>query len=138
MRKIAIYLVGLIAFLCAFGCNPPYDMEEVLMSRDDISLTVKGEPVFVYDSDNCQTAYNIDRNEYRAMADDASEYFILKAEQSLSHINQEFKADLTYTVNQKEKKLKGLVFTIEKISNNEGLVWLWCSSRSIGLVIRVF
>ena len=38
----------------------------------------------------------------------------------------------------KEKKKTDIVFRIEKISNSEGLVWLWCSSDNVGLVIRVF
>lgn len=138
MKKVTIYLVGIVAFLCAFGCKPPYEEKEVLISRDDISLTIKGEPVFVFDADKCQTAYNVERNEYRAMTDDISEYFILKADQRLSDLNQEFTADLTYTVNKKEKKASNLEFKIEKINNASGLVWLWCADKSIGLVVRVF
>lgn len=126
-----------MALACVCGCNP-YDIEEILISRDDVSLTVKGEPVFLFDSDHCQLAYNSEGNEYRAMRDDLSGYFILKADQQLSHIGQEFTADLTYLTGRKEKKEKGIVFRIEKISNADGLIWLWCSSNSIGLVVRAF
>jgi hypothetical protein len=124
-------------FFCVCGCNQ-FDVEEVLLVRDDVSLTVKGEPVFVYEPDNCQTAYNSERNEYRAMTDDLSRYFVLRADQTLSDIGQEFSADLIYKTDKKEKTEKSLTFKIEKISNADGLVWLWCSSRNIGLVIRVF
>ena len=137
MNKMRLYILGFVTVVCAWGCRQ-YNMEEILMTRDDVSLTIKGEPVFVYDADNCQTAYNLGKNEYRAMTDDMTQYFVLKANQGLSHIGQKFSADLTYNTGQKEKTEKGLTFEIEKISNAEGLVWLWCSSRSIGLVIRVF
>ena len=119
------------------GCAH-YDVVEVLLNRNDISLTIKGNPVFVFNPDNCQIAYNSAKNEYRAMTDSASEYFVLQAYQSLSSLGQEISADLCYTMDGRAINKKGLIFRIEKISNSEGLVWLWCSSDNIGLVIRVF
>lgn len=137
MKKTAFYIFGLFALLCIAGCNP-YDVDEILISRDDVSLTIKGEPVFLFDPDNCQVAYNSDRNEYWAMTDDMSRYFVLKAHQQLSYIDQEFSAGLTYMLDAKERKEKNLTFKIEKISNDEGLVWLWCYSRNMGLVIKLY
>lgn len=137
MKRFTAYVYVLIALACACGCNQ-YDIDEILISRDEVSLTVKGEPVFLFEPDNCQVAYNNERNEYRAMTDDMSDYFVLKAHEKLSHIAQEFTADLTYTLPNRVKKESGLVFTIEKISNDDGLVWLWCADKSIGLVVRVF
>jgi hypothetical protein len=137
MKKTAFYIFGLFALLGIAGCNP-YDVDEILINRDDVSLTMKGEPLFLYDPDTCQLAYNTERNEYWAMADDMSKYFVLKAHQQMSHIEQEFSADLTYMNGTKEKKERNLTFKIEKISNDRGLVWLWCHSRNIGLVIRLF
>jgi hypothetical protein len=137
MKKILKYMAVLAAVLLMGSCMQ-YDVTEVLLSRNDISLTVKGNPVFVYQSDNCQVAYNMKRNEYQAMNDDGSEYYVLRAYQTLSSLGQEFSADLRYTESGKEKSEKDLTFRIEKISNSEGLVWLWCSSDNIGLVIKVF
>jgi hypothetical protein len=137
MKKILKYMAVLAAVLLMGSCMQ-YDVTEVLLSRNDISLTVKGNPVFVYQSDNCQVAYNTKRNEYQAMNDDGSEYYVLRAYQTLSSLGQEFSADLRYTESGKEKSEKDLTFRIEKISNSEGLVWLWCSSDNIGLVIKVF
>lgn len=137
MKKIAFYIFGLVTLLNFVGCNR-YDVEEILISREDISLTIKGEPIFLYDPDNCQAAYNAGRNEYWAMTDDMSEYFVLKAHQQLSYLEQEFTAELTYMISDKAKKEKNLTFKIEKINNDNGLVWLWCKSRNIGLVIKLF
>lgn len=137
MKKFLKYMAVLAAVLLMGSCMQ-YDVTEVLLNRNDISLTVKGNPVFVYQSDNCQVAYNTKRNEYQAMNDDGSEYYVLRAYQTLSSLGQEFSADLRYTESGKEKSEKDLTFRIEKISNSEGLVWLWCSSDNIGLVIKVF
>ena len=137
MKKILKYMAVLAAVLLMGSCMQ-YDVTEGLLSRNDISLTVKGNPVFVYQSDNCQVAYNTKRNEYQAMNDDGSEYYVLRAYQTLSSLGQEFSADLRYTESGKERSEKDLTFRIEKISNSEGLVWLWCSSDNIGLVIKVF
>ena len=137
MKKILKYMAVLAAVLLMGSCMQ-YDVTEVLLSRNDISLTVKGNPVFVYQPDNCQVAFNTKRNEYQAMNDDGSEYYVLRAYQTLSSLGQEFSADLRYTESGKEKSEKDLTFRIEKISNSEGLVWLWCSSDNIGLVIKIF
>jgi hypothetical protein len=108
------------------------------MSRDDVSLTIEGLPVFVYNEDKCQLAYNTERNEYRAMTDDMTDYFILKANQKLTTIDQQFTADLTYTTSGSPTTLKELSFTIEKISNESGLVWVWCKEYAIGIVAKLF
>lgn len=137
MKKILKYMAVLAAVLLMGSCMQ-YDVTEVLLSRNDISLTVKGNPVFVYQPDNCQVAFNTKRNEYQAMNDDGSEYYVLRAYQTLSSLGQEFSADLRYTASGKEKNEEDLTFRIERISNSEGLVWLWCSSDNIGIVIKVF
>ena len=137
MKKILKYMAVLAAVLLMGSCMQ-YDVMEVLLSRNDISLTVKGNPVFVYQPDNCQVAFNTKRNEYQAMNDDGSEYYVLRAYQTLSSLGQEFSADLRYTASGKEKNEEDLTFRIERISNSEGLVWLWCSSDNIGIVIKVF
>ena len=137
MKKILKYMAVLAAVLLMGSCMQ-YDVTEVLLSRNDISLTVKGNPVFVYQPDNCQVAFNTKRNEYQAMNDDGSEYYVLRAYQTLSSLGQEFSADLRYTASGKEKSETDHTFRIERISNSEGLVWLWCSSDNIGIVIKVF
>ena len=137
INRALIYVVALAAALSICSCVQ-YDVAEVLLSRDDVSLTVEGNPVFVYNPDKCQLAYNTKKNEYRALNDTGTQYFVIKAAKSLSSYGQEFTAELRYTVSGKEKVEKDLVFKIEKISNADGLVWLWCSSKNIGAVIRVF
>ena len=101
-------------------------------------MTIEGLPVFVYNEDKCQLSFNTDRNEYRAMTDDMTDYFLLKAHQKLTNIDQQFTADLTYTTSGTANTLKDLTFTIEKISNESGLVWIWCKDSAIGIVLKLF
>ena len=137
MKRMVLFMTLLAALVGVGGCNP-YDVNEILISSDDISLTVKGDPVFVFDADDCQYAYNSGRREYRAMTDDVSEFFVFRAHETLSYVGQEFTADLTYTADHKVKSLTDQVFKVEKIDEGKGLVWLWCQSRKAGLVIKVF
>lgn len=137
MKRFALYVLAFAALTLAHSCSP-YEIDEILMSRDDVSLTIEGLPVFVYNEDKCQLAYNTERNEYRAMTDDMTDYFILKANQKLTTIDQQFTADLTYTTSGSPTTLKELSFTIEKISNESGLVWVWCKEYAIGIVAKLF
>ena len=137
MNRFALYVLAFAALTLAHSCSP-YKIDEILMSRDDVSLTIEGLPVFVYNEDKCQLAYNTERNEYRAMTDDMTDYFILKANQKLTTIDQQFTADLTYTTSGSPTTLKELSFTIEKISNESGLVWVWCKEYAIGIVAKLF
>ncbi len=137
MKKGFLCLMMVVSLAGVGGCNQ-YDVNEVLMGMDEISLTVKGNQVFVFDADACQYAYNYGRNEYRTMTDDASGYFVLRTHEKPSYKGQEFVADLTYTYGDKVKSQTGQTFRIEKVDEQRGMVWLWCKSRSIGLVIRLF
>lgn len=137
MKKYIAYIWGLVVFASLTGCNP-YDVEEILISRDDVSLTIKGEPIFVYDEGTCQMAYNADRYECRAMNDDVTQYFVLKAHERMTHAFQEFTADLTYTYMGNVVAEKDLLFRIEKIDNSIGFAWLWCSDAAIGIVVKLF
>lgn len=137
MKKFALYILAFAALVLAHSCSP-YKVEEILISRDDVSLTVEGVPVFIYNEDKCQLSYNNDRNEYRAMTDDMTDYFLLKAHQKLTSIDQQFTADLTYTTAGTANTLNDLTFKIEKISNESGLVWVWCKDNAIGIVLKLF
>lgn len=137
MKKFISYIGVVIALAVLGGCNP-YDVEEILISRNDVSLTIKGESIFVYDEGTCQVSFNSERFECRAMTDDASEYFVLKAHQRMTHAFQEFTADLTYTFAGNKVAKTNLPFRIEKINNSNGLVWLWCSDEAIGVVVKLF
>ena len=137
MKKFALYILAFAAIALLHSCSP-YKIDEILISRNDVSLTIEGVPVFVFNDDKCQVAFNTERNEYRAMTDDMTDYFILKANQKLTDVDQQFTADLIYTTSGSANKLENLTFTIEKISKESGLVWVWCKDNAIGAVVKLF
>ncbi len=130
MKRILI----IAALIAAVACNP-FDIEEVLLPREDISLTVKGKVEFAYDPLTCQMSQNVKTNEYRVFDDKLSGWFILKCGEMPVDVGQELNADLTWTASKSTKTMNGLTFTVEKASP-DGKIWMWCKKKSIGIVIK--
>ena len=73
MKRILLLFLA----LTAIGCNR-YDIDEILVSRNDISLTWKGVEQFSYDPATCQMGFNASKNEFRAQTDNLSEWYIIE------------------------------------------------------------
>ncbi len=131
MKKVATIMVS---FICAVACNP-YDIDEILLIRDDISLTLKGEEMFVYNPLTCQMSHNLKDNEYRVFDDKLSEWFHLICGEMPANKGQEFHADLSWSTAKGARKMNGLTFKVEK-TDSEGKIWMWCEQKSIGIVIK--
>ncbi len=130
MKKTAILFI----LLAAAACNP-VESEEVLLPREDISLTVKGELQFSYDPLTCQISQNVRENEYRIYDDILSSWFTLKCSEMPLNEGQGIWADLSWTGTKKTETLNGLEFTVKK-TDSKGKIWLWCEKKSIGIVIK--
>ena len=117
----------------ATGCI--YDIDEILLDREDVSMTVKGEEQFVYDPMTCQLGYNEDDNEYRVINDDLGDWFVVRCSHRPTSQGQEVKADVTWTTANDIKTRKGLKFTVRKTSP-DGLIWMWCKSEKMGVTIK--
>jgi hypothetical protein len=132
MIKRFIYAgaVALALSACQF-----YDVDEVLLSRSDISLTLKGALQISFDENTYQLGYNTERNEYRVYDEKLENWFILRCSTQPTSEGQELKARLEYTVKGDTKTLNNLELTVERTSS-EGLIWLWCKDRKIGAVVK--
>lgn len=130
--KKALYI--LIGVLCLCGCRQ-YDIDEILIQREDISLTIKGELILSFDAGRCQSGYNDRNNEFRVYKDDLSDMFVLTCSENPSSEGQTVKADLIWTTTDSTRKRSGLSFTVQK-TDAEGHIWLWCSSEHIGIVVK--
>lgn len=132
MIKRFIYAgaVALALSACQF-----YDVDEVLLSRSDISLTLKGALQISFDENTYQLGYNTERNEYRVYDEKLENWFILRCSAQPTSAGQELKATLEYTVKGDTKTLNNLELTVERTSS-EGLIWLWCKDRKIGVVVK--
>ena len=123
----------LLAIPMATGCI--YDIDEILLDREDVSMTVKGEEQFVYDPMTCQLGYNEDDNEYRVINDDLGDWFVVRCSHRPTNSGQEIKADVTWTTANDIKTRKGLKFTVRKTSP-DGLIWMWCKSEKMGVTVK--
>lgn len=132
--KKSIIILSFI--LCLTGCNP-YDPEEILLPREDISLTVKGELILSYDPQTFQLGYNADKNEFRVHDDNIGNWFTLRCEVRPAVVGEDIEADISWTTANTIKKRRGLEFRVEK-TDAEGHIWLWCKEEAIGVVVKEF
>lgn len=130
--KRTLYI--LLSVICLTACQ--YDIDEVLLSRSDISLTIKGELQMSFNENTCQLGYNSARNEFRVYDEKLADWFIVRCSSSPTSEGQNLTADLEYTTRADIKRMNGLEFNVEKISA-EGLVWLWCKDRKVGVVVKI-
>lgn len=131
MVKRLLYIIG--AALALTACR--YDVEEVLLGRSDISLTIKDELLVSFNENTCQLGYNTDRNEFRVYDEKFANWFILKCSAAPTSEGQKIKADLEYTTDKDVKSLTGLELSVVKTSP-EGLIWLWENEKKIGIIIK--
>lgn len=131
----AYIIIGIALMLAAStGCNRYY-VEDILLPRNEISLTVKGADQIVYDEESWQLGYNDERNEFRIVNDKLNNWVILQCDAVPSTVGQSVTAYLEYTTSNDTRKLNGLTFTVEKTSP-DGLIWLWNDDRKIGVVVK--
>lgn len=131
MRQIIIIMTFI---LCLTGCRR-YDIEEILLQREDISLTIKGEDIISYMPETFQIGHNAQKNEFRVFDDDMGNWFVLTCMERPSSVGQVLKADLKWTSTSTTKSRKGLSFSVEK-TDSQGNIWLWCKEHAIGVVVR--
>lgn len=125
-----IFVVAILASACV-----RYDLDEVLLSREDVSLTWKGKTQIVYEPATWQMACNDERNEYRVNDDEMANYFIIKCMEKPSYEGQELQADVEWTLKTNIKKFEGIRFEVKKIAD-DGCIWLWCRSQKIGVTVK--
>lgn len=130
--KRAITII--FAAILLAGCQE-YDIEEILLQREDISLTIKGDEVLVYDEETFQLGYSSEKNEFRVFDDNLANWFVLKCSARPSTEGQEVKADLSWTSPNTTRTRKGLTFTVERTGPG-GFIWLWCETEAAGVVVR--
>ncbi len=128
------FLIAGTAALVLSACQFQ-NIDEVLLNRSDISLTVKGNVQIAFNEHTYQLGYNTERHEFRVYDETLANYFILRCSAKPTSEGQVLKADLEYTTATDSKTISGLEFTVEKTSP-EGLLWLWNKDRQIGVVIK--
>lgn len=130
------YFAGIaLTIISVISCVGPQP-DEVLLPRTEISLTIKGEVIMELDPATSQIAYNSDRNEFRLVSDNLSDWMIFRSNAAPTDPGQEINASLEYTSQSSTKTLKDLTFSVEKTAP-DGTTWLWNKERKIGIIIKV-
>lgn len=133
--KTHIITIAAMAAAMLAGCNR-VEPEEVLLTREDISLTIKGTDQVSFNRNDFQLGFNDQRNEFRVVNDRLAQWFVLQCSATPVHEGQEITGTLEYTTDTVPKRLDNLSFIVQKISD-DGLIWLWNSSRKIGIVVKI-
>lgn len=131
-RHFAGIVLTLISIVGCVGPQP----DEILLPRTEISLTIKGEAAMEFIPATCQIGYNSERNEFRLVDNNLSDWVIFRSDAVPTDVGQKVKASLEYTSQNSVKTLRDLTFCVEKTSP-EGLVWLWNKDKKIGIIIKV-
>lgn len=131
-RHFAGIVLTLISIVGCVGPQP----DEILLPRTEISLTIKGEAAMEFIPATCQIGYNSERNEFRLVDNNLSDWVIFRSDAAPTDVGQKVKASLEYTSQNSVKTLRDLTFSVEKTSP-EGLVWLWNKDKKIGIIIKV-
>lgn len=126
-------LVCAVLALCLVACEGARLREENLKCND-ISLTIEGKQMIVYDSLRFQLGFNNARNEFRVHDDELNNIFVLQCDERPYTEEQELSANLSYRVNGGEMRSSRLFMVVQKIDRN-GHIWLWDGDSRTGAVV---
>lgn len=133
MKKFT-YIYIILGLIAVTGCRR-FDVGEILLKRNDLSLTVKGELMFAYDPLTCQTSQNVTDNEYRLYDDALGNWVVVECEDKPTFEGQSLNATVTWTTTDDIRKESDLEFEVHRI-DGKGKIWMWNSSKDIGVVIQ--
>lgn len=134
MRRFG-YLICLLLMAVSAGSCVKYDIDEILLEREDLSLTWKGEDQVDYDPLTWQAGCNVRKGEYRVFDDSMANYFAVKCSERPVNEGQDITADVVWTMKTTIKRYEGIRMTVRKLAP-DGRIWLWSRSQQIGVVIK--
>ena len=129
-------MIFTLALLSLTACLR-YDIDEVLLERTDVSLTLKGKLHYAYSADYGQMAINADRTLFRYMTDDLATWMEVKCQTKPGGVGEKILADVRWKSTLSEGEEKDLEFEIRQ-TDGSGTTWLWNNANNIGLIIRDF
>lgn len=133
-KIVFAFVLSAVMSLSATSCRH-YDVDAILLERDDVSLTIKGSLCLAYDPLTCQLGYNDSRNEFRVYDDLIGNMFLISCNKNPDTEGMYLSANLTYTTSSSTKTLNGLDFCVRKL-DPDGKIWLWNDSKKVGVVIQ--
>ncbi len=134
MRRF-VFLISLLLMAVSSGSCVKYDIDEILLEREDLSLTWKGEDQVDYDPLTWQAGCNVKKGEYRVHDDSMANYFAVKCSERPVMEGQDITVDVVWTMKTTIKRYEGIRMTVRKLAP-DGRIWLWSRSQQIGVVIK--
>ncbi len=134
MRLRILYIC--IVVLALSGCRHKYEPDQEFWDNADVCLRMDGADYIRYVPETFQLGFSPDNAQFRVNNDTMSEFFILTCSELPVSVGQTVKASLRVGSGKKMYYKSGLEFEVKKV-NDDGLVWLWCRRRNIGVTVRV-
>lgn len=126
----------IFAALALAGCSG-VDINEVLLSSNEISVSLKGKVQYTFSPDKGQAAFDKESNLYRYLDDDLGSWFEIRCHTRPAIEGEEIKADVEWATKTSFMDETGMSFTVKKTDEN-GMIWLWNDSEDIGIIVKEY
>lgn len=131
-RYLTIIFTAVMFTSCA-----DVNIDEVLLSSTDISVSLKGKVQYTFNPNKGQAAYDRESNLYRYFDDDLGSWFEIRCSTRPATEGEVIKADIDWATKTSFRTEEGMVFTVEK-TDETGMIWLWNDSEDIGIIIKEY
>lgn len=131
MKRFTIFFAALMVLT---GCVQ-YDIDEILLAKTEISISLRGQVIYDFDPCKGQYAYIPSSNEYRMMDDDAKSWLVVRFDQKPNIEGDKVIASAEWKTKSKIGKVDDVEFKVERVSG-DGLIWLWSGDEKMGLIIK--
>lgn len=132
MRRLILLIISLFSIV---SCGQT-KLVNVFSEIDEVRLQVGKTEHFRYNPNTCQLAFNRDKMQFRAQTDNTSDFFIVDFYSIPTMLEQEVRADISWTTTYEILHRKNLTFEVIRIEGEK--VWLWSRNSRIGVCLRVF
>ena len=129
-RYLTIIFTAVMFTSCA-----DVNIDEVLLSSTDISVSLKGKVQYTFNPNKGQAAYDRESNLYRYFDDDLGSWFEIRCSTRPATEGEVIKADIDWATKTSFRTEKEVVFSVEK-TDETGMIWLWNDSEDIGIIIK--
>ena len=133
MKRLVIFTLALLSLTACLR----YDIDEILLERTDVSLTLRGKLQYAFAADYGQVGINADRTLFRYMTDDLANWIEVKCQTRPGGVGEKLIADVKWKSTLSSGEEKGLEFEVRQ-TDGSGMIWLWNNANNIGLIIRDF
>ena len=136
MRRIP-YIAALLALLVLpVGCEPQTVYTPEFLTDSTLRMEVGKQEILTYNPITCQTALNLHRCEFRMHTDNMSEYFIIRFSSMPSEEGESVTVESFVWTNPSGTDQTRKNITLEVVTLEGDIAWMWNSRESIRMTVR--